>query len=243
MPGAVAAVPRLGVIHLLLWMFGCAGASAGFHVFFDWTGIRPEDAPAVRVMHLVMSMAYGLTVVTLYEMIRGKVRGDSAFLSQPGHWLLVLAAAAALVDGASTLAAVLVFPGQSLNEWDPWMARQCFGWGAGAFVATWVFIRANVEWRWRAPMFVILFIALSRVSLLAAMWMAVRRGVTLFAWSFPANLFTAGIVLGVMALGLAAATDLLTGKRRDWMHWTGVAVWLGIATVPIAEYIRYDLWR
>jgi hypothetical protein len=81
----------------------------------------------------------------------------------------------------------------------------------------------------------ILLLAISRSVLWLVFWHGYRQG----AWWFvsatlPANVETAFIAAGAAALAIAIGRDAATGTRRDWLHWTGVAVWMAMAAVELA---------
>jgi hypothetical protein len=48
---------RLGVIHFLLWMLGCAAAVTGYRVFTNWSQVAAEDVAFVRLMHVELAIA------------------------------------------------------------------------------------------------------------------------------------------------------------------------------------------
>ncbi len=238
-----SSAPRLGVIHFLLWMLGCAAALTGFRVMTNWSEIAAEDMATVRAAHLGMSMAYGMAAVTFYLLLQCTWRRDGSFPSQPGHWLLVLAAVVALLDGAMAVISRSFAAWRGLYPWDQWMIHQVGGWGLGAILILAVLWRVRLEWRWRMPLFVVLLLAISRAVLLLTIWTTYGRGVMFVPWALQAHLHGACLALGVMTLVTAMASDLLLRLRRDWMHWTGAVTCLGMASVAFLGYVWFEILR
>jgi hypothetical protein len=237
---ASPAVPRLGVIHFLLWMLGCAGAVTGYRVFTKWDQVEGEYVSFLRLIHLGMGMGYGVGLVTLYVWVQSWRRRDGAFPSQPGHWLLLLALAVALLDGATTLF-VQGVAARWLDPWEEWFVIQWIGWGAGAVIVLAFLFAPLRDWRWRLPLAAALILAASRSLLMLITWIGYRKGAPLLAWETPARWEAAWIAVAAITLILAGVVDFVVRCRRDWLHWTGVAVCLALAATELANCIQFFL--
>jgi hypothetical protein len=229
------AVHRLGVIHFLLWMLGCAAAVTGYRVFTNWELVAAEDVLFIRMMHLGMGMAYGVGVVTFYVLWCSWRRRDGAFPAHPGHWMLLLGLAAALLDGAATLLVRGAVKLAWIAPWEEWYIIQVLGFAAGSFVIVVFLCRARVEWRWRAIWMMILVLTASRSALWLLFWLNYRVGWPPgISYTLPANVEAACMAAGAVALVGAIWCDAARKIRRDWLHWTGIAVWLAMAAVELA---------
>jgi hypothetical protein len=241
--------PRLTVIHFLLWMVGCGAAVTGYRLATDWEQVRAEDVISLRLIHLGMGMAYGFGLVTLFLLGQSLRRRDRAFPSQPGHWLLLLAVAAALLDGA-VIGAAWGFHslcGRDLS--DPavaneiWISHQVIGWGLGAIVAASCLFAARLEWAWRAPVIAMCLTAATRSLLYGAIWWSGYPRVLIIPWMLPAHIHAGLIICGGLLLAAAVASDMFGGRSRDWAHWTGTAIWSVMAFLALAEYVQFWLLR
>jgi hypothetical protein len=45
------------------------------------------------------------------------------------------------------------------------------------------------------------------------------------------------IVIGIVTMIVAAAYDISSGTHRDWLHWSGVAAWLGLSGMQVATIL------
>ncbi|MBN1591486.1 MAG: hypothetical protein JW888_18375 [Pirellulales bacterium] len=91
--------PRLGLIHLLVWMFLVA-VSLGTLMSFErhslrtpgYSSLDADWASAARWAVVVLDQIVAAAVVLgLCVLVRDKIRGVSGHL-QPGHWLLIVVA-------------------------------------------------------------------------------------------------------------------------------------------------------
>jgi hypothetical protein len=225
---------RLGVIHFLLWMLGCAAAVTGYRVFTDWSLIAAEDVAFTRLTHLGMGMAYGVGVVTAYVLLTSLRRRDGAFPSQPGHWMLLLGLVAAALDGVMTMAIRALVKVGWIAKWEEWYIIQAIGFAMGSLVIIVFLLRASVDWRWRAVWLMILMLTVSRSALWFLIWRSFRLGLPALPHTLPPNVEAAWMAAGAAALSVAILRDAAMGSRRDWLHWTGIAVWLAMAAVELA---------
>ena len=241
--------PRLTVIHFLLWMAGCGFAVTGYRLATDWEQVRAEDVVSLRLIHLGMGMAYGFGLVTLYLLGQSRWRRDRTFPSQPGHWLLLLAVAAALLDGAviGLVWGFQMLRGRDLS--DPavvneiWISHQVIGWGLGAIVAASCLFAVRLDWTWRLPVIAMCLTAATRSLLYGAIWWSGYPQVLILPWMPPAHIHGVLIVLGCLLLAAAVASDIFAGRSRDWAHWTGTAVWGAMAVLALTDYVQFWLLR
>ena len=100
---------------------------------------------------------------------------------------------------------------------------------------------ARLEWMWRLPVIAVLILAGVRSMLYLAIWRGGFPFVVVIPWMVPAHIHAALIVTALIPLTAAVVSDLVHRRRRDWAHATGVAVWFGMASLALGEYVKFWL--
>ncbi len=250
--------PRIRVIDLSLWTIGCA---LGFGVY---QGLTPSLNDGFRLLgwvyDLVMGVVFGTILVGAGALVGRRRRGDQAVPSLAGHWLLLFGLVAVLAAGL----AMGVYQGMSTPLGNPetayWVIfdlafapnlvgvyHQVTGWGLGALasLAFLVGLRRRLGWHWLS-VFLVFFAASALLA--GAMSLFLFRFAVKSDWSglhwwcfWAPHVYAGSVVVGLSAILLGIARDLWIRARTDGLHWTGVGVWLAIALMQIATYVRF-LW-
>lgn len=220
---------HLSIMHLLLWMTGAALLCS-----LQQNDPLPDDVPLVeRVTYLALwlstCIAGGVPLASLALLVPPLFRRRIPFPRQPGHWILLSIGAAMLVRVFYTL---LIFPGLDFHGLEDFVRYYCF---------------SNFM-EWLASLFVL---AVALVVIESGGWLIVF-GVTMLAGlvqltidflvSFVPNGMSAYVVSvadgGVTCLfALLVICQVVTewsGKRRDWLHFTGVVLACYFAVQSIA---------
>jgi hypothetical protein len=191
-------------------------------------------------------MAYGVGVVTLYVAVESLRRRDGAFPAQPGHWMLLMGLAAALLDGVMTLAVRGSVKAGWIEPWEEWYLIQTFGFAVASAVILAILLRARMELRWRLVWLVVLLLAVSRSALWMYAWGSFHLGwralpaLNVFGpYTLPARVEIAWMTLGAVALVAAIAGDARSGIRRDWLHAAGIAVWTIMAAAELVNCLSW----
>ena len=215
--------PRLGIIHLLAW----TAAMAVLMKFGQGMKMLQADAvsslgPAYETMQSIMQSAYAAVgaagFVGAAILLMTKIRRTPGNF-QPGHWIL-------LVNAPVMLMYYLSF--MLLAVWGRLEDRPVdFAWhlgtiallsllhAGGYIVAIW---KARAPRRWKAY-FLLLVLVLLLQSLIYLVVALTDRSILLsWGWSMVWS------AIGGISLLTVVLFDLLKRTRRDWVHWTGVAV-------------------
>ncbi|MHB9047413.1 MAG: hypothetical protein ACYC35_15855 [Pirellulales bacterium] len=232
--------PRLGIAHLLLWVLGTCLVLSATNVI-QQQGQFPGNHSGI-LLELAAGLAYGAAMAGLFIGVRRWWRHGLA-VAHPGHMLLYLAAIAMILDlGLSLSLSALAARDDPRWAYRYLEYRQTIGHGAGAIILMAVIAFNRHGALWRIPLAVLLLLALSESlwNLLAltgdtASAVSFLNQIGPFWWRLFDGRFVYVTAAGALALGATAAVDpWISGKRRDWMHWTGVGVWLAMATPPLA---------
>ena len=143
-----------------------------------------------------------------------------SFFDLPGHWLLLqraLSVATFLVAGV----AEAIHHTSEYALVGLWFGAQTlFACG----ISLWVAIRVADTWLWR------FYFLLSASTIVV--WPLSARLVG------PSSLTAVWMTISMILAGLlfsAAAWDFIAGRRRDWPHWLGVALTLGVIGTSLAQ--------
>lgn len=204
-----ADVPRLGIRHLMLWT-ACCGLFLGIEraLFVGDDGSFSRFQSPVYVWHCVYNGA-ALTACLLWVPWK---RAGIRFPSEPGEWLLILAAVFFVVSFGTR--AILASPLQLY-------------WPIGESVATcWLFLvpfcLARAPNRWETAF--ALFLARDILVVLA---------IIVFSWGI--ELDYGQIWFPICVLSLVVALDLKSRTRYRWTHWVGVSFYLLHLLVAAAQ--------
>lgn len=240
----VAAQPRLGVAHLLVWMTGSAAILAIQRAQGQWDGYPQAQRWFYLALAVPQSMVWGAVVGSLAVGIVRRLQGR-IFPVHPGQWIALLwgSMAVALWLGMAVLFLLSDGTGASSTD-DP-----LFKWQFGFFAALQVLTAATcmvvagvgrLERRWR----VLLVVLAVETALIGLCFFAVA---TLSAVDFMNGLTGAflaanlvqmlGGLATVAVLGVCVTGDVRRRIERDWMHYVGVAavlwnvVWAWLQTM------------
>jgi hypothetical protein len=97
--------PRVLMGHLLIWIVGCAvGFSAYRSITPSPADLTPSGLVIVTGYNLAMGTAFGTILTGCALLAYRRWRGDRAYPSRAGHWLLIFGLAAAAADIAAVVA-------------------------------------------------------------------------------------------------------------------------------------------
>ena len=185
-------------------------------------------------------------------------RGEKCYPSLPGHWLLWFGLVAAIADGAAiwafyyrarqdpsfpAAAYFVQFPGRTSPQSWPEIYNQVAGWGLGAMsslVFAWVFSVVGYDHALGFRVSCVLCRELDPVGRMVRLRGPVAlSGIRCVGSQRVALLFGSplcGVCLPVCSRGhlTALALDFRCRDRFDGLHWVGVGMWLGIASVQLA---------
>jgi hypothetical protein len=246
------------IIHALCLVTGCA---VGFAVY---RGLTPPLNDSFRSFgqfyDMAMGVALGLILAGGVTLVSRRSRSKEAAFSQPGHWLLAFALAAALAAGVAEAAyyahplAMTLSSGTRIHPpyWVPFelawapnfpmMIHQVVGWGL-ACIASLGFCIASLHrlrWHWWALFLVSalgsLYLFGGHVAGLIQLWGPAGA----ISWCrHAAHVYGKLVAVCFLLLAFALTLDFRQGRRGDGLHWTGVSAWIFILMMQLALYIRF----
>jgi hypothetical protein len=246
----------LRVGHLVTWIVGCAIGLAAYRSIAPSPEILTPLTMVIAVVYnLAMGMAFGTLLTGCALLARRRWRGDTHYLSRPGHWLLIFGLAAAAADGAAVAAYVHwevpdpsypVYPylahfivGGASTQ--PSMYHQAVGWGLGAIIAlvAHLALRLRLDRRWRA-VFLVFFLAgaILAVGHIIELTAGPRIGPSDLNF-LMVHVYAGCVVAGALAILAALLGDRRSGTPGDGLHRLGVGAWLAIAATQMAMYGLY----
>ncbi len=236
--------PRLGIIHLLAWI-GTSAVMMKLVTWGGWFGSMSERFPGWMKLFFVANTYFNLTliaagIVGTCVVIHYKYRGHTGHL-QAGHWLVMNITISAIMSTALfavfTIANALFHarngPGNSPISFNVLFAGQAVPRLITAALWLLAAIRAREPSPWKA---LLGFLALRSAS----------TGMLhlLTALSTPSSLMSGsvfqlpiGAALILMFLSVAVMTDLSHNKKRDWLHWLGIAMLFITSISRVAESV------
>lgn len=251
----IPATPPLGIRHLLLWVAGCAVALAAYRLTSAGQETAPGDQAFTAAWQMANSTAYGAALAGLAIMGWRRLRGDRRLPCLPGHWLLLLGAVTALLDAGFTLGFLLAAAANGVSFYIYWWHYGAAGYGCGAVVVAVALIGIRQPWWWRVPLVALflLFAAQSfwhlailyagQSSWIGSMYYSVTRWLgSPLGDRVQEHLMAAGAAAGVNTLLAAWLCDRIARRRGDWIHYSGVAVWIIMGCAQLAAYVYYVWW-
>lgn len=221
---------RLQIKHLLAWTAACAIVAAARTAWTDWESLPAENHNYLRVGHLIMSLAYGAGLASLLIVFWRRWRSGLAFPADPGHWLLILIATAAVVDGLSTFAIRIYNHSHGAPSWEYYSfhTQQAAVLVTLATVCV-IFARSmHADLSWSLTLLLLGGILLGLASI-HALLLAGYRHLALWHVREYAQLFAA-VGLGLVML-VVSILDRRRFPNRDWLHWGGVTVFLAVLSM------------
>jgi hypothetical protein len=222
-PGAarshpVAEAPRLGIIHLMVWMFG----SAVILAIVRATTAEVEQAPMTVAAQAIFSLVTGVSLGAVLIWIGRLVRGVPAHFGAPGHFLLLLHALM-IATQALAFCVLYSFEGQS---WDPsfslYTAVMILGILVRAAVAiTAAVLSANARtWQFAFG----LMAAGMALEAFPLVWSHLDVE-SMIKWDrLVSNTALAIGVSTAVAMIAAIILDVRRRRRHDWLHVVGVTI-------------------
>jgi hypothetical protein len=221
---------RLRIIDLLAWTLWCALVIECRKEWTDWDAIAAGERIYYEILHLSVAMAYGAALFAATLFGRRWWRGRAPLVGEPGHWLLVLVAAAAVIDGTATV--LLQTPWVNLTRSQVHCGACCMVAFTGAVVAS----RMSQGLGWMA---VVLLAVVESLALAALFLLA---GVMELDWDSSRSFLSVTLVLGAAValplVGFVALHDCRRSVGRDWLHWVGVSVYVSLALLTLATSTR-----
>lgn len=229
---------RLGIVHFFVWITTCALVLTGYKLLNDPSDFADDERAFSSAFQLVMSIGYSLALTALGVLIVRRWQGDRRFPTHAGHWLVIVGVIAMAIDGGSMAVVKLIAARTGLPWKEYWSVYQATAWSLGTLAGLLLLMGVRLEVYWRLVVVgIVAFTSLPAIEHLADA--AGQRFWTLYRWHDAIALSILG--LGILAVILASGIDLATRVKRDWLHWSGVAAWLGLATMQVAMIVNERL--
>lgn len=231
--------PRLGMGHLLLWTFCCGVTVSLASGLENWQSLEQSTRLALRIYYMVVGIAYGATLAALFVFVRrGYAR--TAILTHPGHHLLLLGVAVMIIDFGVTAWMRFDSNGEvnlsnQVGEKAYCLHHVMLHGGAGLAIFLMLITGMGAP-GWRTVLVAPLLFCITSVAWHAAYlvdWTPAYVGVNHWWWSVPTYSALVGWGLTVVALTLTAYFDARKRGGRDWMHWTGLGLWVALAVLQL----------
>jgi hypothetical protein len=180
-----------------------------------------------------------------------RIRGD-VLATEPGHWLLLIVSVNALVIGVANHVDWSAMPILHWQELAPGQ-RLAFVFGLGGVqcaVAGSLWLRAAVQshgFVWKSLFFAAFVTSLTGFILAGAdVWLHLANpafgGPSHFSFAGNISYYVVAPMLAFMLLALAVSQDFRRrSHRRDWLHWTGIAVLTGDALLTLSWGLKDQL--
>ena len=218
---------RLSIAHLMLWTLGSAIILACFRAMSS----RQEELPdaVVRlqpIYHLAYSVTLGAQLGSVLLFAVRRMRGQSGFPGQPGHWLLLIEGVSAiLILGGYWWYQLQEGPdGHPMYSYFAWQLPNLLACTVGYFLA---FARTERGSPWRYGLGIIALIhGLQFFLFVLSAWVFfLMNGRTWYdAWELPPN--GVGLALAITVL-VASLADRKRHAQRDTLHWAVIATFVG----------------
>jgi hypothetical protein len=234
---------RLGIIHLLGWMLGCAFVLAVLRAMGEFQEIPEKFVFRVRLSQMGFGLAYGTGLsglgLFLWRWRTGRGQGPT----QPGHWLLLMGGLAPIIDlataGAAQWAVRILNSSIQPTDWRIHFWHQAIGWSIGLVILSPALLRlggASRLWTLVAAALAAM-IAISAAANIFSLIALAQGARGTWLWYVPeyANLLVPAIV--VPCIAIAEAADRMRGANRDWLHLGGVAAAISLGGVSFVAHL------
>ena len=221
-PEPVSPVPRLGIVHIMLWTALSATQVTVLRWIYslqDW----PEDVAVMqRASGVVNAIIVGAQLTGAIVLVHARLRGRTTrLLTQPGHWLLMIQGTFALLSICMyTLITVLLV---GMNE-SPVSNIFMVFYGMLFLGTTLAYVIAACftrQWRWKAA-----FLAIAVLAALQGATYLIAMAFSMYLYASSTMMAAYGrIAVSIWIIGLAG-WDIARSERRDWLHWAGIAAYL-----------------
>jgi hypothetical protein len=230
---APAALPRLSIVHLLMWTATTAAAILPL----SWWNVRADSTVVTTRATLVMSVVGLASGTYLFVLAVALIWRRRGLRFEPGHWL---ALAGAVGWAQSVLEISMLYAGRAGIDVTLYFQSLRMLVKIGLFILfLWLAFRAREVARWRWT-FVICALApvigqILGVALMFAVWNAT-----------PGLLRMTGNI-GAQALQALVLLNALTGDRfhrtpRHWTHWMGSVAYLVALAASTAIHAAYEMF-
>lgn len=235
---------KLAIVHLLGWTLGVAVVLGIYRAAIVWH-TTDEGAPQLGWFELGYGLAYGTAASGLGLYLWRRWKGGAG-PSQPGHWILVFAGVALVIDVGVAVAieVAIAIAGSESNTLRnvSWMLHQAVGWTLASLIGVAVLFNTRGATRhWAIAAFAVVMMlalnALAHSALLATYSGPLGNSV----WRIASMIRPGGAGLTLMILWSAVIIDFRLGIRRDWLHAGGIAAVSGLGLVDIASQLRQFL--
>jgi hypothetical protein len=241
--------PPLSISHLMLWILGSAVILGGYRMF------ETEETPQrIRIVHQVYIVAgsflYGAQVAAVFIFAARLMTRKGPLPHEPGHWLVFKSGASCLIGWGAIGLVRLISPETIANLGLTGLSIFIIAsYAPAAALSLWGALVLRGESLWRAS-FGILFLSAAINVLLAALMLVEQlfEGDSLFSGgSWGTTLFLhwsnlqvwIGDVPMLLCLGLLVLLDSRAGKRRDWVHFAGIAAEGAVMALSLASHLAY----
>jgi hypothetical protein len=196
-------------------------------------GLPEGYASISRVSSAMSSVTVGATMTGAIVLLSVRLRSGSPALRHPGHWLLIVPAICAVCSVLSWALPLLVVRDTSLANTIRWPILGLIHFGS--LLAYTFAIGRSGTLRWRAY-FVALVVWNAVYGLFCGVvWLeSMGRGNSLMG----VHVVISPLYLSTCVwLALVGLIDLVSGQRRDWLHWTGVVTGVAAAGTTLLWWI------
>ena len=226
--------PRLGIRHLILWIFATAivlSAHSTIRILMDEPVHR-----GTYLAELVGGTACGAglagIIVGLWRWRKGK-----PVVVHPGYVFLYLGGIGLVLDlGLTIILSLLARAHDHAPTWY-FTHRHFVGYGLMSVAVVVALVRTRRTPLWCLPVMALLLLTLSQaigsLPYLVEAWSPI---LTRYTWLTPYNTFLPIVAVGTATVLVVAVVDAYrSDEKRDWVHWLGVAVVVGMAAPHLIE--------
>jgi len=228
--------PRLGIIHIMLWTAGCAVLLGAQQALMDWE--EPDWSMERRIfvqgLWVVYAIVYGTGIGGLGIFVARRIRGIP-YPIHPGHWILLAMGILTALGFVSWAIIELLVP-RDAHE-----IRQHLQF---LFEATSNVVGATIfcfpAWRLREGTRWTFYFAAEIVIYGLAFHLCWMHCFHFIFWPSYWDARMAFNVIGLIILCLSVILDFRVRRRREWLHYTGVAV---VAVAMVLHLVDWAAWQ
>lgn len=238
------ALPRLGIRHVMLWTLCTCGCLGWYLMLVRMSeepsfaaDHRPAFTPARALAWMAGSAGTGAvlagTCILAYKSVQ---RGAGAW-NEPGHWML-------LSQGADFLLSAPLHLLQALFRDEQFATRGWFFLDYGAFQVVPLVLYAvgaivSTSRLWKCVFATLAFATALKGFENISVFIALGSIYSYKDWIDWVNELNLCLVYGDALVALravgVAVVELRFGRKRDWLHWTGVATLVLAGCLPVAN--------
>lgn len=244
-PTQFVPAPRIGIQHLMLWMFWTAAFLAFSRGMVRYLASMELGESSTDIVFLVTgvlwAMIFGAVFTGACALIIEWFRKHLPVLQHPGY-VLILMSALAFASSLVYQLAYLLLKWCGLQGYLPMMILSALSVSAVALLCA-MATRQMEEPAWKWAM--ILASTTYVLQLLNILWnLSSHWGMfdSVLGAQYRLQTITSymPMLLGIYVLA-AAIYDFRTGMRRDWLHWTGVVSLVGMTAVSAVQMLAIRL--